>query len=123
MVGTRLVEFVTPSWEKSYGELVQYKEEHGDCNVPFSYKENPSLGAWVNSQRTKWKNGQLDPKRKKLLADLGFDLVTTVGRMATVKGTMKSIKKTTQLKKAKGKMKSVKKTAQPKIRKKPFPKK
>ena len=29
-------------------ELVEYKSKHGDCMVPKRYKENPSLGNWVN---------------------------------------------------------------------------
>jgi hypothetical protein len=59
-------------WLKQFEELEGYKKKHGDCNVPHSYKENPSLGAWVNNQRANWKNGKLDPKQKKLLADRGF---------------------------------------------------
>jgi hypothetical protein len=32
-------------------ELAAYKSEHGDCMVPKRYKENPSLGNFVNKQR------------------------------------------------------------------------
>ena len=34
-------------WETRYNELVAYKAEHGDCNVPATYKTNPSLGNWT----------------------------------------------------------------------------
>ena len=33
-------------WYKRYNELVEYKRQHGDCNVPQKYKANPVLGIW-----------------------------------------------------------------------------
>ena len=30
---------------------MKYRAEHGSCNVPNKWKENPSLGKWVNAQR------------------------------------------------------------------------
>ena len=59
-------------WLKQFEELKKYKALHGDCNVPAGYKENPSLGAWVNNQRTLWKKGGLDPEREQMFVDLGF---------------------------------------------------
>jgi hypothetical protein len=36
------------------------------------YKEDPSLGSWVGNQRTCFKNGKMDPERKKMLVEIGF---------------------------------------------------
>lgn len=30
---------------------MKYRAEHGSCNVPNKWKENPALGKWVNAQR------------------------------------------------------------------------
>jgi hypothetical protein len=37
-------------WDVRYKELRQYKEEHGDCLVPYRYPANPQLGGWVRTQ-------------------------------------------------------------------------
>jgi len=44
-----------PSWDARYAELVAYKQEHGDCNVPTKYTINPALGRWVSTQRSQYK--------------------------------------------------------------------
>jgi Helicase associated domain. len=56
-----------------FGELVQFKEVHGHCNVPQDYPENKSLGAWVTAQRTRRRkpNG-LDPEQMNKLDSIGF---------------------------------------------------
>jgi hypothetical protein len=38
-------------WYLRYRELLEYKQEHGNCNVPQKYSKNKSLGSWVNKQR------------------------------------------------------------------------
>lgn len=38
-------------WDERLQELMKYRAEHGSCNVPNKWKENPSLGKWVNAQR------------------------------------------------------------------------
>ena len=60
----------TPSWDERLGELVKYKAEHGDCNVPQS---QGSLGTWVNNQRIARKRGKLSEERARKLDALGFD--------------------------------------------------
>lgn len=42
------------SWEMRYEQLIQYKKEHGDCNVPMR-KDDPQLGEWVGQQRKQYK--------------------------------------------------------------------
>ena len=58
-------------WERKYSRLVAYKEMFGDCNVPFSHKDD-GLGIWVTGQRQNKLSGQLDTERVARLEKLGF---------------------------------------------------
>ena len=59
-------------WATHYNELMEYKREYGNCNVPRGYKSNPRLGNWVNTQRKKYKSKLLSDDRIEQLNDLGF---------------------------------------------------
>jgi hypothetical protein len=43
-------------WEAQLAKLKQYKAEHGDCNVPYSWADDRELGSWVSVQRVGKKN-------------------------------------------------------------------
>ena len=43
------------SWNEKYHELCQFKERHGNCDVPTKYTPNPALGRWVSTQRSEYK--------------------------------------------------------------------
>ena len=58
-------------WEAGFSELLQYKAEHGDANVPKSWPSR--LASWVAVQREFHKKGKLLPERKKRLDDIGFE--------------------------------------------------
>lgn len=65
------------SWEKMFAALVEFKKNHGHCNVPQKSREHKSLeqkrlGKWVNSQRTAYTRGKLNPGRKQQLDSIGF---------------------------------------------------
>jgi hypothetical protein len=60
------------AWMKRFNELVQYKEEYGDCRVPTGWESNPSLGSWVSAQRQRQRNGKLNAKRERMLNEVGF---------------------------------------------------
>jgi hypothetical protein len=42
-------------WEVQLVRLASYKLEHGDCNVPKGWAEDPGLASWVHDQRTRKK--------------------------------------------------------------------
>lgn len=46
---------VRDDWNKHYEELKQYRQEHGNCNVPARHLSNKRLGVWVSSQRQQYK--------------------------------------------------------------------
>jgi hypothetical protein len=48
-----------------YTALVQYKKQHGNCEVPRLYKKDPSLGSWVHNQRSLRKAIQCMKRRSK----------------------------------------------------------
>jgi hypothetical protein len=39
------------AWEVQLAKLKDYKREHGDCNVPRGWAEDPQLATWVANQR------------------------------------------------------------------------
>ena len=39
-------------------ELLAYRQQHGNCNVPLKYEKNTSLGVWVSNQRQQYKKYQ-----------------------------------------------------------------
>ena len=56
-------------WEERFSELLAYKNEHGDVNVP----HRPSdLGKWIQNQRTDYKKGVLSTQSIKRLNDIGL---------------------------------------------------
>jgi hypothetical protein len=65
--------------EDRLGELADYREIHGHCNVPTRCKQNPELGKWVTDQRSQYKShlkGKTSPMttfRIKELEALGFE--------------------------------------------------
>jgi Helicase associated domain len=67
-----------PSWDKRFRELLQYKDEHGDCSVPTKYAANPALGRWVSTQRSQYKlyrsgaKTQMTEHRMRQLGAIGF---------------------------------------------------
>ncbi|KAL7447117.1 hypothetical protein ACHAXM_010554 [Skeletonema potamos] len=62
-------------WNQTYHELLSYKNEHGDCNVPMSYG---GLGLWVFNQRAHYnsfRRGQsshMTESRLQMLEAIGF---------------------------------------------------
>jgi hypothetical protein len=60
------------TWDLRYGELIKYKEQFGDCNVPYVWPENKPLGYWIAVLRRSYKNGILSEERIKRLESIGF---------------------------------------------------
>jgi hypothetical protein len=60
------------AWEDMFRQLLAFKKEHGDCNVPQRYRTIPSLASWVNGQRTAKSLGELSLERARRLEKVGF---------------------------------------------------
>ena len=67
------------TWVERFDELREYKTKYGHCNVPQKWKENPSLGRWVDNQKTQHqklydgKKTNLTVERIQRLVGLGFN--------------------------------------------------
>ena len=61
------------NWEEMFDALIEYKKDHGDCNVPSTWKENKQLARWTTKQRQKYRDGKLSDDRIKRLEDIGFE--------------------------------------------------
>jgi len=59
-------------WDEKFKALLKYKAEHGDCNVPKRYKQNPKLGSWVYEQRRNHRNKTMSPDRIRKLEEIPF---------------------------------------------------
>ena len=62
-------------WEQRYGELQQYKNSEGHCNIPQRSTEHPALANWVKRQRRSYREGKLSDDRVQHLEDIGFEWV------------------------------------------------
>jgi hypothetical protein len=47
--------------------------------VPHNYKEDPALGEWAKNQHTFFKNGIMDPERKRRFDEIDFDVNPRAG--------------------------------------------
>ena len=66
------------SWNERFEELKSYKQQKGNCNVPIRYRNNPSLGQWVSTQRQEYgaklkgNKTNITDERIKALEEVGF---------------------------------------------------
>jgi len=63
---------INSPWESRFRDLVLFKREHGHCNVPRRYKNNPKLGVWVCSLRQQMARGTLKMAKMDRLNEIGF---------------------------------------------------
>jgi hypothetical protein len=64
--------FTWEVWMKRYNELVEYRREFGNCNVPVKYQSQTLLGEWVRRQRQHFKNKSISEERINKLNAIGF---------------------------------------------------
>ncbi|KAL7514863.1 hypothetical protein ACHAXN_012150 [Cyclotella atomus] len=60
-------------WHEQYDKLMEFKQQHGHCEVPNRYKSDEFLGWWVKTQREQYKSGEMENGRKDLLNSIGFE--------------------------------------------------
>lgn len=60
-------------WMDGYRTLVEFKEMHGDCNIPTGFILNGrNLESWTNAQRQAFKNNALSEEKIGLLFEIDF---------------------------------------------------
>lgn len=60
------------AWESMFGELKQFHDENGHCNIPQRWHVDPQLASWVTIQRTHKRSGRLPREQEAKLNSLGF---------------------------------------------------
>jgi hypothetical protein len=65
-------------WEAQLARLVAYKAEHGDCNVPQRWVEDPRLGRWVKMQR-QYKKGLVRGEPREGMTAVRMARLTALG--------------------------------------------
>jgi hypothetical protein len=61
------------AWAARLGELRAFRDAHGHCAVPATWRHNKTLGSWVAAQRKHHRAGTLSAERKDALEQLGFE--------------------------------------------------
>lgn len=65
------LESLAEFWDRMYGELLSFKNDHGHANVP--KRGETSLDMWASQQRHYYKIGKLLPYRQLKLEAIGFE--------------------------------------------------
>jgi superfamily II DNA or RNA helicase len=69
----KCIDAVGDVWDERYGELVAYREKHGNCDIEARNQENPPLAKWVVTQRVKKRKNKLPSDRIALMDKIGFN--------------------------------------------------
>ena len=64
----------THLWQRHYEELKAFYMEHGHCNMPADYEENPKLAKWVEWQHCRHIFYAVSAEQKELFGQIGFKL-------------------------------------------------
>jgi len=59
-------------WFERYGQLLAYRQKHGNRDMPARWPENQKLATWVVNQRVLQKDGVLEEEKIALLDKVGF---------------------------------------------------
>ena len=60
-------------WFERYGQLVAYKQQYGNCDMPARWDANQKLATWVVDQRVRKRDANLEPEKIELLDRIGFN--------------------------------------------------
>ena len=67
------IDAIGENWFERYGQLVAYKQQHGDCDMPARWPANQKLASWVVDQRVRKRDHNLESEKVDLLNRLSFN--------------------------------------------------
>lgn len=59
-------------WKEKYDLAVEFYNNNGHSNIIKRYKDNPSLGIWIDTQRKNFRNNNLSTEQISLLKEIDF---------------------------------------------------
>jgi len=59
-------------WNVMFEQLKAYKMKHGNCLVPWEWREDPKLSRWVHTQRKSMSKNKMREERKAVLDEIGM---------------------------------------------------
>ena len=59
-------------WAGMFSRLVDYKQQHGHCKVPYKFAQDKKLGQWVVNQRYRMRQLPANDPRRQMLDSIGF---------------------------------------------------
>jgi superfamily II DNA or RNA helicase len=71
-LSTRCLETLYSSWDMWLGELKEFRERFGHCNVEINWEEDVALARWVSAQRARRSEGTLTEEQVSRLEAVGF---------------------------------------------------
>jgi superfamily II DNA or RNA helicase len=77
-ITTMCVDHLGVTWDERYGQLIRYRAEYGDCNVPKKYPPNQALANWCFTQKALYEN-RSKPNPRYSLTDERFRKLTDIG--------------------------------------------
>jgi hypothetical protein len=75
---SRLRPYQAGKWAEHFNDLCLYRQKHGNCQIPNTYRGDLSLARWVKRQRYQYKlmiegkSSTMTEERVKALEDIGF---------------------------------------------------
>ena len=67
------IDAIGENWFERYGQLVAYKQQHGNCDMPARWPANQKLASWVVDQRVRKRDHNLESEKVDLLNRLSFN--------------------------------------------------
>ena len=82
--------FTWDPWEEMFEALLEYKMQHGDCDVPFEWKDDITLARWVYRQRVANRTSKLSASYVARLSSIGFKWGTRKAKVYPRRGKGKT---------------------------------
>ena len=66
-------------WKERYSECKEFRKNNNHCKIPTNFKENKSLGIWVQEQRRNFKKQMKGEKPRKELTQEQIEMLDEIG--------------------------------------------
>ena len=82
-----------PVWEMMFDALMEYKDDHGHCNIPRRVRAYKQLRVWTDKQQEYYRKGKLSEDRINRLEEIGFEFNTLSADWETMFNALSKYKK------------------------------